>query len=129
MIKVLFVCVENSCRSQIAEAFAHIQGKGIIKAYSGGSQPSGKVNEKAIASMKELGYDLSKHKSKSLKDVPDIEYDMAITMGCGDECPFVRARQRQDWNIPDPKNFDEGQFLSLRELIKDKVLGLIQESP
>lgn len=93
MKKVLFVCVENSCRSQMAEAFAKIHGKDILEGYSAGSKASGKVNEKAIKSMKEVAYDLVAHKSKSLNDIPDVEYDFAITMGCGDECPYVKAKQ------------------------------------
>ena len=104
MKRVLFVCVENSCRSQIAEAFAKIHGKGILEVYSAGSRASGKVNEKAIKSMKEVGYDLGSHKSKSLNDIPEVEYDVVITMGCEDECPYVNAKQRQNWAIPDPKN-------------------------
>jgi protein-tyrosine-phosphatase len=104
MKKVLFVCIENSCRSQIAEAFAHIHGSGKIEAYSAGSSPSGKVNPKAIESMKKTGYDLARHTSKSLDEIPDITFDLVVTMGCGDECPFVRAKNREDWGIPDPKD-------------------------
>src|SRR4051794_24525580 len=91
--RILFVCVENSCRSQIAHAFARIHGGASVEVYSAGSRPSGRVNPKAIAAMQELGYDLGVHVSKSLKDIPDVEYDAAVTMGCGDECPLVRARQ------------------------------------
>lgn len=125
MKHVLFVCVENSCRSQIAEGFARLLGKDTIKAYSSGSNPSGKVNPKAVASMQELGYDLSSHESKSLDDIPDIEYDMAITMGCGDECPLVKAKQRLDWQIPDPKHMDKEEFAEVRDLIQQKVSELL----
>jgi len=90
-VRLLFVCVENSNRSQMAEAFAKIHGKEGIEAYSAGSHPSGRVNPKAIESMHELRYDLSRHQSKSLSDIPSVEYDVAITMGCGDECPLVRV--------------------------------------
>ena len=96
MKKLLFVCVENSCRSQIAEAFARIYGGDSVEAFSAGSRPSGVVNRKAIESMKEIGYDLSTHESKSLDNLPDIEWDFVITMGCGDECPLARAKQRED---------------------------------
>jgi protein-tyrosine-phosphatase len=123
--RVLFVCVENSCRSQIAEAFAHIHGAGVVEAYSSGSRPSGVVNATAIETMRELGYDLSRHRSKSLADIPDLEYDYAITMGCGDECPMVRARHREDWNIPDPKLMPPSQFRAVRDLIESKVKGLL----
>src|SRR5713226_9613117 len=101
--RILFVCVENSNRSQMAEAFARLHGSGRVEAYSAGSRPSGCVNPKAVESMRELEYDLSQHHSKSLSDLPGIQFDVAVTMGCGDACPFIHAEQREDWNIPDPK--------------------------
>jgi len=119
--RLLFVCVENSNRSQVAEAFARIHGGENIEAYSAGSQPSGEVNQKAIAAMREVGYDLSKHKSKSLEDIPQVEYDFVATMGCGDACPFVRAKQRENWQIPDPKNLPPAGFNEVRDLIEQKV--------
>lgn len=129
--RVLFVCVENSNRSQMAEAFARIHGGEKIEAYSAGSRPSGRVNPKAIESMREIGYDLSVHKSKSPFDVPDIEYDFVATMGCGDECPFVRAKQREDWDIPDPKDMPPEEFRAVRDLIEARVketLALVSEA-
>lgn len=122
---VLFVCVENSCRSQMAEALARIYGKGLIEPYSAGSHPSGQVNAKAIESMHELGYDLSLHGSKSLTEIPNIEYDYAITMGCGDECPMVKAKRREDWQIPDPKYMSSDEFRQIRDLIENRVKALI----
>jgi arsenate reductase len=119
--RLLFVCVENSNRSQMAEAFARIHGGDEVEAYSAGSRPSGVVNPKAVASMAELGYDLAQHASKSLDEIPDEEYDFVATMGCGDACPFVRARQRADWQIPDPKNLDPDEFRKIRDLIGAKV--------
>jgi protein-tyrosine-phosphatase len=119
--RLLFVCVENSNRSQMAEAFAKIHGGNDIEAYSAGSRPSGVVNPKAIASMRELGYDLSKHTSKPLEDIPQVGYDFVATMGCGDACPFVRAKQRADWQIPDPKNLSPAEFNKVRDLIEQKV--------
>lgn len=126
MKKILFVCVENSCRSQMAEAFAKIHGKDVMESYSAGSRASGKVNEKALRAMREVGYDLAVHQSKSLNDIPDIEYDFAITMGCGDECQNVRAKQREDWAIPDPKNMNEQEFNEIRDMIQQKVLSLVE---
>ncbi len=123
--RVLFVCVENSCRSQIAEAFARLHGAGIVEADSRGSRPSGIVNAAAIEVMREVGYDLSQHRSKALAEIPDVEYDYAITMGCGDECPFARARQREDWGIPDPKHMPLDEFRAVRDLIESKVKGLL----
>jgi protein-tyrosine-phosphatase len=125
MKTVLFVCVENSCRSQMAEAYAKMLGAGVVDAYSSGSHPSGRVNENAIASMKDVGYDLSTHTSKSLTDIPAIEYDVVVTMGCGDACPWVRAKQRLDWDIPDPKAMASERFAEVRDLIKAKVSQLI----
>jgi len=122
---ILFVCVENSCRSQLAEAFAKIYGQGVIQAYSSGSRPSGKVNPKAIESMQELGYDLTKHTSKPLTEIPKIEYEYAITMGCGDECPMVQAKNREDWQIPDPKHMSKDEFRDIRDLIENKVKQLL----
>lgn len=124
--RVLFVCVENACRSQLAQAFVNLRGEGNIEAFSAGSRPSGVVNPKAIASMRELGYDLSKHVSKGLDDVPHGEFDVAITMGCGDACPMVRARIHEDWGIPDPKNLDAEEFRKVREMIDAKVKHLLQ---
>ncbi len=125
MKKVLFVCVENSNRSQMAEAFAKMHGAGKVEAYSSGSRPSGIINPKAIAAMKELGYDLSNHDSKSLDEIPKIRYDYAITMGCGDECPFIIADQRMDWQLPDPKHMEPAEFNKVRDDIEQRVLNLI----
>ena len=127
MKRILFVCVENSNRSQMAEAFARIHGGGSIEAYSAGSRPSGRVNPRAIEAMRELGYDLSKHASKSLADIPNVEYDFVATMGCGDECPYVRAKRREDWNIPDPKNLSPEQFRAVRDLIESKVRAVLEQ--
>lgn len=127
MKKVLFVCVENSCRSQMAEALARMYGPDVVDACSSGSRPSGVVNEKAIAAMQDIGYDLASHASKSLDDIPQVEYDYAITMGCGDECPNVRAKARSDWQIPDPKHMEMPQFIEVRNTIRDQVIKLVEE--
>ena len=125
--KLLFVCVENSNRSQMAEAFARLHGGEQIEVYSAGSKPSGKVNPRAVESMNELGYDLSKHHSKSLNDIPQVEYDFVATMGCGDECPYVRAKRREDWNIPDPKNLPAEDFRKVRDSIEQHVLAVLKD--
>jgi arsenate reductase (thioredoxin) len=119
--RLLFVCIENSNRSQMAEAFARIHGGPRVEAYSAGSRPSGRINPKAIESMTEVDYDLARHQSKSLSEIPDVEYDFVATMGCGDACPFVRARQREDWAIPDPKEMPADEFRAVRDLIESKV--------
>ncbi len=125
--RVLFVCVENSNRSQMAEAFARMLGGNAVEAYSAGSKPSGIINPKAITAMGELGYDLSKHGSKSLDELPDIEFDFVATMGCGDACPFIIARKRTDWALPDPKLMDQEEYRQVRDEIKDCVSAMLQE--
>ncbi len=111
----------------MAQAFARIHGGDNLEAYSAGSRPSGKINPKAIEAMRERGYDLSLHQSKSLDDIPNIEYDAVIGMGCGDEgCPLVKAKRREEWNIPDPKNLPPDEFRTVRNLIEQKVKALLQ---
>jgi protein-tyrosine-phosphatase len=125
MIRVLFVCIENSNRSQMAEAFARMHGGDDVEAHSSGSRPSGRVNRKAVAAMAELGYDLSVHRSKGLDDIPEVDYDAAITMGCGDECPRVRARIREDWQLPDPRDMSPEEFREVRNEIERRVVDLL----
>ncbi|MEO7307167.1 MAG: arsenate reductase ArsC [Ferruginibacter sp.] len=126
--KLLFVCIENSNRSQMSQAFAKMQGGQDVEAYSAGSNPTGIVNPKAIAAMKELGYDLNKHESKSLDDVKIFApFDAVVTMGCGDACPWMPAKKFIDWQIPDPKNMEPKEFNKVRDLIKRKVQQLIKE--
>jgi arsenate reductase len=127
MKKVIFVCVENSNRSQMAEAFARIHGAGKVEAHSAGSRPSGRVSPKAIAAMKEVGYDLSTHRSKGLADFNGNEVEVAVTMGCGDECPLVLAKRRVDWQIPDPRDMTPDQFRDVRNLIETKVKDLLDK--
>lgn len=125
--KILFVCIENSNRSQMSQAFAKMLGGDEVEAYSAGSKPSGIVNPKAIAAMKELGYDLSKHESKSLEEVKAFApFDAVVTMGCGDACPWMPAKKFIDWQIPDPKNMEPEQFNEVRDFISGKVKDLIE---
>ncbi|MBL0268376.1 MAG: arsenate reductase ArsC [Chitinophagaceae bacterium] len=124
--KLLFVCIENSNRSQMSQAFAKILGGENVEAYSAGSKPSGIVNPKAIAAMKELGYDLSTHDSKSLDEVKQYApFDAVVTMGCGDACPWMPATRFVDWQIPDPKHMEPANFNQVRDLIRDQVAALL----
>jgi arsenate reductase len=123
--RILFVCVENSNRSQMAEAFARVHGGAAVEAHSAGSRPSGRVNPQAIAAMAERGYDLSAHRSKSLDEVAALDFDAAVTMGCGDACPHVAARLREDWNVPDPRDMPPDEFRQVRDLIEHKVKELL----
>jgi protein-tyrosine-phosphatase len=125
--KILFVCIENSNRSQMSQAFAKMLGGASVKAYSAGSKPSGRINQKAIMAMKELGFDLKAHRSKSLDQVKEYApFDAVVTMGCGDACPWMPAKKFIDWDIPDPREMNENDFRKVRDLIKDKVEELLQ---
>jgi protein-tyrosine-phosphatase len=123
---VLFLCTENACRSQIAEAFAHRHNPGTFAIYSSGSAPSGVVNPKAVSSMEKVGYDLASHSSKPVSSLDAARFDIIISMGCGDKCPELAAPHREDWGIPDPKHLDESEFDRIRDSIEAKVLDLYQ---
>jgi len=124
--RVLFVCVENSNRSQMAEAFARMLGGAAVEAYSAGSRPSGVINPRAIAAMAELGYDLTAHASRSLDELPDVEFDFVATMGCGDACPLILARQRADWALPDPRDMAPEQYRGVRDDIRARVAAMLK---
>jgi protein-tyrosine-phosphatase len=124
--RILFVCVENSTRSQMAEAFARMHGADRVEAFSAGSRPSGKVNLRAIEFMREVGYDLTQHQSKALTDLPPGEFEVVVGMGCGDQgCPLVRAKRHEDWSIPDPKALPADEYRAVRDLIEQKVKELL----
>jgi protein-tyrosine-phosphatase len=124
--RVVFVCVENSNRSQIAEAFAHMHGAGKVEAFSAGSRPSGRVNPRAIEFMHEVGYDLTTHRSKDLGDLPAGTFAAVIGMGCGDEaCPLIPGQRHEEWGIPDPKEMPAEDYRRVRDLIEEKVKALL----
>ena len=120
--RVLFVCVENSCRSQLAEAISNHLFSNHLKAFSAGSKPSGKVNPKAIASLKRIGIE-HKGKSKSIDEVKGSDFDFVVGMGCGDECPNIPGSKRIEWNIPDPKKYEAKEFNGIRDQIKEKIIS------
>ena len=124
--RVLFVCVENANRSQMAEAFARIHGGDGVEALSAGSKPSGVINPKAVRFMAERGYDLAAHGSKSLDQVSG-EFDAVVTMGCGDDCPWVPAKRREDWALPDPKHMDDDGYRAVRDGIEARVRALLAQ--
>lgn len=110
----------------MSQAFAKMIGGSSVKAYSAGSNPSGRINQKAIEAMKELGCDLKTHRSKSLDQVKEYApFDAVVTMGCGDVCPWMPAKKFIDWDIPDPRDMNEEDFRKVRDLIKEKVKDLI----
>jgi len=126
--RILFVCVENSNRSQMAEAFARIHGAGKVDAYSAGSRPSGRVNPRAVEFMKEVGYDLTTHQSKALADLSSSEFEVVVGMGCGDEgCPQVLAWRREEWGVPDPKEMPPEEYRQVRDLIEARVKDLLAQ--
>lgn len=125
MTRILFVCVENSCRSQIAEGFARHYGEGRVEAFSAGSRPGKAVNPRAVEVMGEVGIDLSAAASKGFSAVPSADVDFVVTMGCGDVCPVVPARERLDWEIPDPKGKPIEFFRGVRDEIGAKTKALL----
>lgn len=129
-IKILFVCVENSCRSQIAEGLVNHLSKKInkkIKAYSAGSKPIGKVDPLAIEVMREINIDISLQKSKNFKDLFTKNFDYVVTLGCKEICPFVPAKKYVHWKIEDPKGKDIEFFRKIRDKIKKKIEELLKE--
>ena len=125
MKKVLFVCIENSCRSQMAEGFARQLGKGVLEVYSAGSKPSGAVNPDAIKVMREAGIDISLQASKGFNELPVKEFDYVITLGCHDVCPFVPAKEHREWQIDDPMGKSADEFRKTRDEIRSKIKELI----
>lgn len=125
MYRILFVCVENAARSQMAEAFARIHGAGRVAAESAGSRPAGWLDPRAVAAMRERGYDLTAHRSKGLTEIGAGSWDCVVTLGCGDACPWVPATQREDWPLPDPRDLSRPEFDRLRDEIEARVLDLL----
>ena len=125
MKHVLFVCVENSNRSQMAEAFARMHAPAGVEGHSAGSRPSGKVNPRAVEFMAECSYDLTTHRSKSTAEFDGREVEVAVTMGCGDECPLVNAKRREEWQLPDPTELSSEEYRRIRDLIEQKVKDLL----
>lgn len=101
----------------MAEAFARFYGKVKIEANSAGSKPSGKVDELAISVMKERGIDISRQKSKGFDNLPEEKFDIVISMGCGEQCPFIPAKMRLKWDIPDPK----GKSIDIFREVRDEI--------
>jgi len=125
--RVLFTCIENSCRSQMADGFARALGQGAVEAYSAGSKPSGVINPRAIAFMREKAIDISGHQSKGFEDLPITEFDYAVSMGCQDICPFVPGAHHIAWDIRDPKGLADEEFRAIRDEIGEKVAAFISK--
>lgn len=127
MKKVLFVCVENAGRSQMAEAFANHFGKGVVNALSAGTRPSKEVNPVVAQVMKEKGIDISRNKPKPLDIKMIEEAEVVVTMGCGAEgfCPAPLFEKIIDWQLEDPKGKPVEKVRQIRDEIERKVLELI----
>ncbi|MEM6796421.1 MAG: arsenate reductase ArsC [Acidobacteriota bacterium] len=121
---VVFLCTENSNRSQMAEGFARHHSGGAFVAHSAGSSPKGEVNPKAIEAMAEKGIDLKEHRSKSTDELPHRRFDAVITMGCGDECPWLEGALREDWGLEDPRDLGPEGYRSVRDEIERRVIDL-----
>ncbi len=111
----------------MAEAFARMLAGDRVDAASGGSRPSGVVNARAIEVMSELGYDLRAHRSEGLDELSAGAFDAVVSMGCGDACPHVPARRREDWTIPDPKDLPLDEFRAVRDELGRRVHDLLAD--
>ena len=124
--KLLFVCVENARRSQMAQGFAEAFGEVKVEVYSAGSRPSDKIDPIVIEVMKEKGIDLSSRLPKGLDDLPPVEMDYLVTMGCEETCPAVPARKIIEWEIPDPKGKPIDEVRRIRDMLEAKVKMLLE---
>lgn len=124
MVKVAFICVHNSCRSQIAEALGRALAGNDLECYSAGTETKPQINQDAVRLMKQLyGIDMEATQySKLLSDIPPI--DILVTMGCNVECPYLPCRHREDWGLDDPTGKDDVEFQKVIETIRVKILDL-----
>ena len=125
--RIVFVCVENARRSQMAEGFANAFGRERLEVYSAGSRPSSQIDPLVIEVMKEKGIDLSGTRPKGLNDLPSVELDYLVTMGCEETCPAVLAKKTIEWEIPDPRGKPIDEIRGIRDMIEDKVKMLLKE--
>lgn len=125
--RIVFICVENARRSQMAQGFAEAFGQGKVEVYSAGSRPASQIDPLVIEVMKEKGIDLSSKRPKSLNDLPSKEMDYLVTMGCEETCPAIPAKKIIEWDIPDPKGKSIESYKEIRDLIEDKVKAFMEE--
>jgi protein-tyrosine-phosphatase len=126
-MRIVFVCVENARRSQMAQGFAEASGKRDLEVYSAGSRPSSQVDPLVVEVMKEKGIDLSGRKPKGLNDLPPVEMDYLVTMGCEETCPAVSGKRIIEWDIPDPKGKPLDETRRIRDMVEGKVKMLLEE--
>jgi len=123
-IKVAFVCVHNSCRSQMAEAISKLIAADSFEAYSAGTETKPQINQDAVAVINEIyGVDMNvTQRSKLISDIPPV--DVVITMGCNVNCPFLPCKYREDWGLEDPTGKDKDEFIKTTTIIEEKVMDL-----
>ena len=124
--KVAFICVHNSCRSQMAEALGKFYGVGVFESYSAGTETKPKINQDAVKVIKDLcGINMNEtQKSKLIEDIPQV--DIVVKMGCNVVCPFLQADHIEDWGLEDPTGKDEEEFIKSAKLIELKIKDLIE---
>ena len=123
-VKIGFICVHNSCRSQMAEAIAKIIAGDAFEAYSGGTETKPQINEGAVAIIKEL-YNVDMNKTQYSKLIDELpELDIVITMGCNVSCPYLSCKHQEDWGIDDPTGKSREEFLKTAEIIEKKIIDL-----
>lgn len=123
--KVAFVCIHNSCRSQMAEGWAKKLGSDILAVYSAGTENYHEIKPLAVQVMEDVGVDMSSHYPKLISSIPE-EVDYLITMGCGVVCPFLPNSHSEDWGLNDPSGGPMEGYIETRDIIKEKVEDLIR---
>ncbi|WP_196602250.1 arsenate reductase ArsC [Pectinatus frisingensis] len=124
MKKVAFICVHNSCRSQMAEAFGKVMGLNVFECFSAGTDKRDYINQDAVRIMKEIGIDMELSQNpKLLQDIPEV--DIVISMGCNVQCPVLPCAYREDWGIEDPSGKTDKEFRVIRNTIKTKMDDLV----
>lgn len=125
--RIVFICVENARRSQMAEGFAEALGREDVEVYSAGSNPSSQIDPSVIEVMKEKGIDLGTKRPKGLNDLPPTEMDYLVTMGCEESCPAIPAKRIIEWEIPDPKGKPIELYREIRDTIEHKVKAFLED--
>ncbi len=125
--KVGFICVHNSCRSQIAEALGKHLASDVFDSYSAGTELKDRINPDAVRLMKDIyNIDMEKtQRSKLLSDIPPV--DVVVTMGCNVECPYLPCKRREDWGLDDPSGKSDDEFIRVIRTIEKRILGLRDE--
>jgi arsenate reductase len=127
MASVLFVCLHNAGRSQMSQALLEQGAHGRHTASSAGTTPAGRVHSEVIAVMRELGIDLARRTPRLLTRDLAEQADVVVTMGCGDQCPYIPGKRYVDWELPDPKDRPLAEVRAIRDEIARLVSGLVEE--